>query len=313
MKTALISANEPGHVPQMYLEAIRATGMELVCRNCTTREDLIDLARDADILWMFGVCKPLTAEVLNQLPKCRAIFRSGSGVDELPWQCATEKNIAICNSPESIAEAVAEHAAALLLALAKKIQLHDRAITSGGWLPVSEGTSWHLNGRTLGLVGYGRIARHVETMLSGFQLKSIHHDPFSPHSVPLDELLQKADFISLHCPLTNATRHLIAEKQFQQMKKNALLVNTSRGAVIKETALIDALEKGLIAGAALDVTETEPLESGSPLRKLPNVIITSHIAAFTNDFDKNFWQCSVEKLKELLKGDFKGNSLNLIP
>lgn len=311
MKTALISAHEPGQVPQNYLDAIRSAGMELVCGNCTTREELIKLAADADILWMFGVCKPLTAEVLDQLPKCRAIFRSGSGVDELPWQRATEKKIAICNSPESIAEAVAEHAATLLLALAKKIQLHDRAISSGSWLPVSEGTSHHLSGRTLGLVGYGRIARLVETMLSGFRLKAIHHDPFSPASVPLDELLQKADFISLHCPLTDATRHLISTQQFQRMKRDALLINTSRGAVIDESALIEALNQAMIAGAALDVTEKEPLESDSPLRNMKNVIITSHIAAFTNDFNKNFWECSVNKLKELLKGDFKNVSLNL--
>ncbi len=311
MKTALISANEPGQVPQNYLNAIRNAGMELVCHNCTTREELIGLAGDADILWLFGVCKALTADVLDLLPKCRAIFRSGSGVDELPWQRATEKKIAICNSPESIAEAVAEHASALLLALAKKIQLHDRAIISGGWLPVSEGTSHHLSGRTLGLIGYGRIARYVESMLSGFRLKTIHHDPFSPDSVPMEELLQQADFISLHCPLTNATRNLIAEKQFQRMKKNALLINTSRGAVISEAALIEALNKGLIAGAALDVTEKEPLEKDNPLRNMPNVIVTSHIAAFSDDFNKNFWECSVNKLKELLHGDFKSISLNL--
>ncbi|NMA21281.1 MAG: C-terminal binding protein [Lentisphaerae bacterium] len=312
MKTALISADEPGQVPQIHLDAIRSIGMELVCRNCTTREELIELAADADILWMFGVCKPLTAEVLDQLPKCRAIFRSGSGVDALPWQRATEKGIAICNSPESIAEAVAEHAAALLLALAKKIQLHSRAIPAGGWLAASEETtSRHLSGRTLGLVGYGRIARFVETMLSGFRLKIIHHDPLSPASVPLDELLQTADFISLHCPLTDDTRHMIGKKQFQQMKRDALLINTSRGAVVDESALVDALNQGIIAGAALDVTEKEPLEKDSLLRGMANVIITSHIAAFTDDFNKNFWECSVNKLKELMKGDFKNVSINL--
>lgn len=136
MKTALISADEPGQVPQIHLDTIRSIGMELVCRNCTTREELIELAADADILWMFGVCKPLTAEVLDQLPKCRAIFRSGSGVDALPWQRATEKGIAICNSPESIAEAVAEHAAALLLALAKKSSCTAAPfLPAAGWRP----------------------------------------------------------------------------------------------------------------------------------------------------------------------------------
>ncbi len=311
MKTALISANEPGAVPQKYLDEVRLSGMELVCRKCESAEELIALAADAEILWLFGACPALTAEVLDHLPRCRAIFRSGSGVDALPWQRATEKNIAICNSPESIAEAVAEHTAALLLALAKKIQLHDRAIRDGGWLSETAGTSHHLSGRTLGLVGYGRIARYVESMLSGFRLQSIHHDPFSPDSVPLAELLQKADFVSLHCPLSDETRHLIAAEQFRLMKKNALLINTARGPVINEKDLIAALQNGDIAGAALDVTEIEPLEKESQLRKMPNVIVTSHIAAFTEDFNKNFWQCSVNKLKEMLKGDFKQISLNL--
>ncbi|MFA6929912.1 MAG: NAD(P)-dependent oxidoreductase [Lentisphaeria bacterium] len=311
MKTALISTDEPGHVPQPYLDAIRAGGMELVCRNCSTKEELIAIGADADILWMFGACEALTAEVLNDLPRCRAIFRSGSGVDALPWQRATELNIAICNTPESIAEAVAEHAVALLLALAKKIHLHDRAITSGGWLAAAEGPSYHLSGRTLGFIGYGRIARHVETMLAGFRLKTLHYDPFSAASIPLEELLQKADFISLHCPLSKETHHLLSETQFQQMKKHALLVNTSRGAVIKEVALIEALKNGEIAGAALDVTEIEPLPADSPLRKMTNVLITSHMAAFTDDFSKNFWTCSVNKLKQLQQGDFKSASLNL--
>lgn len=311
MKTALISADEPGQVPQTCLNAIRAGGMELACRKCSTREELIAIAADADILWMFGTCKALTAEVLDDLPRCRAIFRSGSGVDALPWQRATELNIAICNTPESIAEAVAEHAVALLLALAKKIHLHDRAITSGGWLGVAEGTSQHLSGRTLGFIGYGRIARHVESMLAGFRLKTLHYDPFSAASIPMDELLQKADFISLHCPLSKETHHLFSETQFQRMKKRALLVNTSRGAIIKEMALIDALNNGEIAGAALDVTEMEPLPADSPLRQMPNVLITSHMAAFTGDFSKNFWDCSVKKLKQLQQGDFKSASLNL--
>ncbi len=311
MKTALISANEPGHVPQQYLDAIRESGMELVCRKCESSEELVELAHDAEILWMFGVCPALTAEVLDHLPRCRAIFRSGSGVDALPWQKATERNIAICNSPESIAEAVAEHTAALLLALAKKIHLHDRAITAGGWLSEAQGGAHHLSGRTMGLVGYGRIARYVESMLSGFRLRSIHHDPYSADSMPLDELLQKADFISLHCPLTEETRHMIAAEQFQLMKNRALLINTARGSIINEKDLVEALQNGLIAGAALDVTEIEPLEKESPLRKMHNVIVTSHIAAFTEDFNKNFWECSVNKLKELLKGDFKGLSLNL--
>lgn len=113
---------------------------------------------------------------------------------------------------------------------------------------------WHLTGRTLGLVGYGRIARHVETMVSGFRMNVIHFDPFSKDSVPLDELLANSDFVSLHCPLTENTRHMIGMRELKLMKRNAVLVNTSRGAVVNEKALIEALKNGIIGGAALDVT-----------------------------------------------------------
>lgn len=132
----------------------------------------------------------------------------------------------------------------------------------------------------------------------------IHFDPFSKDSVPLDELLANSDFVSLHCPLTENTRHLIGMRELKLMKRNAVLVNTSRGAVVNEKALIEALKNGIIGGAALDVTDPEPPEKDNPLFRMDNVIVTPHIAAFSADFEKNFWQCSVEKLKTL-SGKFK--------
>ncbi len=308
MKTALISANEPGRVPQEYLDAIRAGGMKLICRKCNTASELIDTGKDAEIIWFFSQCKPLTPEVLDKLPKCRAIFRSGSGVDTIPRDKCRELGIEICNCPDAIAEAVAEHTVSLLVALAKQLQKHVRVNSAGGWLPDSEARkSIRLSGRIMGFVGYGRIARLVEKMLSGFGMKFLHHDPFFPDSIPLGDLLETADFISLNCPLTDETHYLINWESLGMMKKTALLVNTSRGGVIDETALIRALQNGVIAGAALDVTEQEPPAIGNPLRNMDNVLLTSHIGAFDVDFEKNFWQASVNKILEL--GEKLQNSL----
>ena len=165
----------------------------------------------------------------------------------------------------------------------------------------------YISGRTLGLVGYGRIARNVEKMVSGFRMRVIHYDPFSPRSVPLDDLLAQSDYVSLHCPLTDETRHLIDARRLALMKPNALLVNTSRGRVIDEAALIQALKDGKIGGAALDVLCEEPPAKDHPLFGMDNVILTPHIAAFSADFKKNFWSCSAEKIiafaESLKKGE----------
>lgn len=298
MKTAMITAEESG-IPAETLSAIREAGIEISCRKCMTEEELVSFAADADVLWMFGPNLALTSEALARLPKCKALFRSGSGVDALPLVKAAELGISVHNTPESIAESVAEHAVSLLFAMAHTVVEGDRNARRGKWFDGLNFTRWHLTGRTLGLVGYGRIARHVERMVAGFRMKVIHFDPFVPDSTPLRELLAASDFVSLHCPLTPETRHLIGEAEFRLMKRNAILVNTSRGPVVDEKALIDALKNRIIGGAALDVTDPEPPEKDNPLLQMENVIVTPHIAAFSADFQKNFWRCSVEKLKSL--------------
>ncbi len=298
MKTAMITADENG-IPAETITAIRSAGIEIICKKCETPEVLLDFAKDSDVLWMFGPNLALTAEVLEKLPKCKAIFRSGSGIDALPCAKAVELGIAVCNTPDSIAESVAEHAVALLFSLIRRVPQFDREVRSGKWESDGTKTNWHITGRTLGLVGYGRIARKVEEMVSGFHMNVIHYDPYAPGSVALDELLKASDYVSVHCPLTDATKHIISDREFAMMKPDALLVNTSRGPVIDEAALVRALQNKTIGGAALDVTDPEPPAADSILYTLDNLILTPHIAAFSADFEKNFWAFSVEKLKRL--------------
>ena len=294
MKTVLITGDENA-VPAQYLEPIREAGIELACRKCHSPEEVEAFAKDADLVWMFGANPGLTGEVLRRLPKCKGIFRSGSGVDALPCAAAKELGIEVLNTPESIAESVAEHAVTLLFALIRRVVHYDKGIRAGDW-ELPNGMNWHISGRTLGLVGYGRIARLVEQMVSGFRMKVLHYDPFVPDSMDLDELLKEADYVSLHCPLTDDTRGLIDARRLALMKPNALLVNTSRGPVVDEPALVDALKNGTIAGAALDVLCEEPPPKDHPLFALDNVILTPHIAAFSADFEKNFWTCSAQKI-----------------
>ena len=294
MKTVLITGDENA-VPAEYLDQIRAAGIELACRKCKSPEEVEAFSQDADLVWMFGPNPGLTGEVLKRLPKCKGIFRSGSGLDALPCAAAKELGIEVMNTPESIAESVAEHAVSLLFSLIRRIVHYDKAVRAGNW-EEPNGMNWHISGRTLGLVGYGRIARNVEQMVSGFRMKVLHYDPFVPDSMDLDELLKASDYVSLHCPLTDETRGLIDARRLKLMKRNALLVNTSRGPVVDEAALIQALKDGTIGGAALDVLCEEPPAKDHPLFGMDNVVLTPHIAAFSADFEKNFWSCSAAKI-----------------
>ena len=299
MKVAYISGAE-SDIPAEYVAQIRAAGITLECRLCEGEEATADFCKDADFVWMRGPNRGLTGAVLKRLPKCRAIMRSGSGMDALPCKEAKELGIQALNTPESIAESVAEHAVSLLFAAARRIPRYDKETRNGYvWgevLPME----WHLTGRILGLVGYGHIARLVERMVKGFNMQVIHYDPFLPDSVPLETLLAQSDFVSLHCPLTPDTHHLMNVERFALMKPKSILVNTSRGPVVDTNALADALKNGTIGAAAIDVIEDEPygapLPPDSPLFSLPNLIITPHIAAFSADFEKNFWSSSVNRI-----------------
>ncbi len=294
--------HEADVIPQYIRERIDAAGISLKCHFCGKEpEELLHFAADADVIWFWGDAVRLTPEMLDMLPKCKALFRSGSGLDALPCERAKVLGMEVCNTPDSIAEAVAEHAVTLLLSLARLIPQQDRSVREGRYGQLLGSLQWHITGRTLGLVGYGRIARRVEKMLSGFSLKTVFHDPMVAGSLPLDDVLRQADFVSLHCPLTPDTRHLVGERELGLMKPKALLINTSRGAVVDEAALYRALRNGTIGGAALDVMEQEPFDLQSPLFTLDNVIFTPHVAAFSADFTKNFWEYSAAKLEELAK------------
>ncbi|OGV58383.1 MAG: hypothetical protein A2X49_10475 [Lentisphaerae bacterium GWF2_52_8] len=318
MKIALIAAEE-NEIPAYVAQEIRADGAELLCKKCRTEDELLRIAADADIIWTLGPNLVLSDAVLNKLPRCRAIFRSGSGVDELPLEAAAKRGIHVCNSPEAIAESVAEHTVALLFSLVRQIPFDDRQLRQGIWNSSLDGKDFHISRRTLGLLGLGRIARHVVKMLSGFEMRFLGYDPhvsqeemssIGVEMLSLTELLKRSDYVSIHCPLVPATRHLIGKTQFESMKPKALLINTSRGAVIDEKALYEALVARKIGGAALDVTDPEPPDPKNPLLQLDNVIITPHVAAFSGDFRENFFKASLAVIKNLKAGKYERHSVN---
>ena len=251
-------------LPEGTAEAISEFA-DFRAKRCETPQALLETFPDAEVLWMFGPNLCLKPEALDNMPNVKALMRSGSGLDALPVEWAKSHGVGVYNTPESIAECVAEHAVALLFSYARQIsQYNARAKAGYEWGKV-EGMDWHLSHRTLGLIGYGCIARLVEKMVSGFGMKVIHHDPFQPDSVDLDELLAASDFVSVHCPLTPETEGIVNADFINKMKDGAYFINTSRGTVVNEKALADAIDNNKIAGAALDVFVKEPLPADNPL------------------------------------------------
>jgi D-3-phosphoglycerate dehydrogenase len=262
--------------------------VEWVMLKVVTEDEIIAASHEADVLLVERFSTQVTRRVIAALDRCRLIAKYAIGVENIDVAAATERGIVVCNAADYCVEEVSDHTVALLLACARRIVTIDRHVQRGGWHDVVfEVPLRRIRALTLGLVGFGRIARQVAQKFRSFGLRILAADPYVPGQdaaasgvelVSLNQLLRESDLISVHTPLTPETHKLIGQREFEMMKSSAFLVNTSRGAVLDESALIQRLREGRIAGAALDVADLEPLPGNSPLRGLPNVILTAHYA-----------------------------------
>jgi phosphoglycerate dehydrogenase-like enzyme len=243
-------------------------------------DEMVELVRGCDGL-IVGV-DPVTARVLEAGP-LRVVVKYGSGLDNIDVEAAEALGACVSSTPGANARSVAELAVALLLALARNVALHDRGVRGGSWKRL---TGIELAGKRLGIVGYGAIGRDVARIAQGLGMEVVAHDPFVDDAdvplVPLEELLVTSDAVSLHLPLTPETRGIVAREELAAMKPTAFLLNTARGGLVDEGALVDALRSGRLAGAALDGFEEEPL-GDSPLCGLDNVVLSPHAGAATHE------------------------------
>lgn len=263
------------------------------------------------------------AAMLERAAQLRVIGRAGAGVDNIDLVEASRRGIAVFNAPTANTVAAAELTIALMLALARRVMEADRSIRSGEW-DRARLRGVELRGRTLGLVGAGRVGGEVATRCQAFGMEVIAHDPYVSEAraaeldirlVDLSELLNSSDIVSLHVPLTEETKGLIDSAAIMKMKKGAFLINSSRGAVVDEAALVRALHKKRIAGAALDVFGTEPLPADSPLLHAPNLILTPHLGASTKEAQIGVaHEVSMSIRAALLDGDLAGavNAAHLV-
>jgi D-3-phosphoglycerate dehydrogenase len=249
-------------------------------------DEVLEVASDADAI--LNTYLPWSAVSIGRLSRCRIIARYGIGVDNVDLAAAREAGIVVTNVPDYSVEEVATHGLALILASVRKIVAADRSVRAGQWSVDQFRPIHRLSTLTVGLVGYGRIGRRIAAPLEALGATIIAHDPYLtpgpdlPPLMTLDELLERADVISLHLPLTDETRGIIGEARLGKVKPGAVLVNTSRGPLVDLSALGDALRAGRLAAAALDVFESEPVDPAR-IADIPNLIATPHMAYYSEE------------------------------
>jgi len=289
-----------------------------------TESEIIEATSDADAV--LAPIEPHPRKVIEHMRKCRIISVAGIGYDYVDVDAATEYGICVSNVPGYCVEEVSDHAMALLICCARKIQAQVNWVREGKWdtmmstkILANVKPIFRLQGETLGIVGFGNIGRALVPKARGFGIKVIAYDPYIALSVAketevelveFDEVLARADFISLHMPLANENRHMFGLEQFKKMKPSAILINTARGELVDESALYTAVTKGYIAGAGLDVTEREPLAPDNPLLKLDNVLITPHSAFYSEQSHIEVLRRAEEEVFRVLSGKWPQNFVN---
>ncbi len=259
---------------------------------------------------LVGTWMKFNADLMDTSPALKVISRTGAGVDNVDMAAATRRGILVLNTPTANTVSVAEHAVALLLALSKQLAFLDASVRQGNftarrlYLPVD------VEGKTLGLIGCGNIGRMVaQKCRDAFHMRTVGYDPLlqtAPEGTELfgamGKVLERADYVSLHVPLVPETRNLIDRKELSMMKPSAFLINTSRGGIVNEAALAEALDAGVIAGAALDVFEHEPAQADSPLLACKNLLMTPHSAALTRECVARVAMCAAQGIVDYLSG-----------
>jgi D-3-phosphoglycerate dehydrogenase / 2-oxoglutarate reductase len=272
---------------------LREIGADLLLARCSNEAELIQSTQEADAVLAGHV--PLRRQVIEQMRNCRVIARRGVGYENIDVQAATEQGILVTNVPDFCIEEVSNHTLMLLLACAKKLTILHNALRSGTWftqdklLPLPT-----IYNQTLGLIGFGSLGRAVARKAQALNMRIMAYDPHVSLEVAwqhgvyllrcgLDRLLRESDYVSLHVPLNEETRHMLGECEFRLMKPTAYLINTARGEIVVESDLIEALRQSWIAGAALDVFEQEPPDPRNPLLRMENVIVTPHSAGDSDE------------------------------
>lgn len=316
MRTVLLEQDSLGE--DLDFSPLHLPELDFVAYPATAPEQARERIADAEVVMVNKL--PLTAELLAGASHLRLICVVATGTNNIDLAAAAERGIAVCNCRGYGTNSVAQHVLALMLALSVRLWDYQKAVLAGAWqradqfclldYPIRE-----LNGATLGIVGYGELGRRVAELASGFGMRVVvarrpGAEDARPDRLPLDELLGRVDVLSLHCPLTESTRGLIGARELGLMKRGSLLINAARGGIVDESALADALRRGHLGGAGVDVLTEEPPRSGNPLLAgdIPNLIVTPHCAWGSREAR----QCIVEQTAENIRGFLEGAAVRRV-
>ncbi|MGI8638436.1 MAG: phosphoglycerate dehydrogenase [Pyrinomonadaceae bacterium] len=304
-------------VNEEKLAPLREAGFTVEKETKLDFDALAEKMKDADGVIVRSTTR-ITADLMDKAEKLRVIGRAGVGVDNIDVNAATQRGIVVMNAPDGNTITTAEHTIALLVSMARNVPQAHAKLQSGVWDKKSF-VGVELNGKNLGVIGLGRIGKHVAGIAKGFGMKILAFDPFVSIEQAkdlgievgtLDEVLKQADFITIHTPVTDETRGIIGKDAFAKMKKDVRLVNCARGGLVDESALLEAIENGTVAAAALDVYATEPLPTDSPLLNNPKIITTPHLGASTTEAQEGVALTVAEQMRDfLLSGELR-NAVN---
>jgi len=298
---------------------------EIIWSECKSVDELVKLLHQRDPYVIVSEYFPITGQIMDVSRSLRGIVTYGVGYDHIDVDAASERGIYVANAQGANSESVAEHTFGLILALTRRILRADRFIREGKWVSREEVglpewiVSQDLYGKTIGIIGFGNIGSRVARIARGFGMKILAYDPYVPpekiekaggKSVGLRDLLKSSDIVTLHCVLSDETRGLIGDEEFDLMKPTAYIINASRGPVIVESALIRALEEGKIAGAGLDVFEKEPINPDNPLLKFSNVVVTPHSAGGSKEALDAVSLTVSEEVVRIVRGEVPKNLVN---
>jgi D-3-phosphoglycerate dehydrogenase / 2-oxoglutarate reductase len=298
---------------------LRPIGVELVDASGRDRASLRKALAAADAV--LSQYLAIDAETIRVMARCLAVVRYGVGFDSVDLAAATEAGICVANVPDYGTQEVALHAMALLLAVHRRLSQYDAETRQGRWIegPDVVPRIHRMSGRTLGIVGLGRIGKAVAALAAPLGLHVLAYDPYVTRTAAIEAgavlvdyatLLRQSDFVTFHTPLNAETRHLLSEAEIRLMKPDAVLVNTSRGAVVDTAALARALREGRLAGAGLDVFEGEPLSPQHPLRSTPNTLLTPHVAWYSQESEQALKRMAAEEVARVARGEWPRSVVN---
>ena len=318
MKPKILRTDAELFIIEQYLAELGAVA-EVVTAESDDADVLARAAVDAQVI--LTCYAEIPARVIAAAPGLKGIVKYGVGVDNIDIEAATRAGVAVVNCPDYGSHTVADHAFALLIGLARKLTVIDRAMREKAWVwPGPEFLAVDLAGKTMGLIGLGRIGRAMAKRGAGFGMDVLSCDPYvdaatmrglGVEPAALDALLARADFVSIHCVLTPETRVLLGPAQLARMKDSAFLVNVSRGAIVDQAALAAALRAGRLAGAGFDVFPDEPLKPGYPLLGMDNVILTPHLAWFTREAFERAERQTLDSILDIVAGRRPRNLKNV--